>query len=147
MIDVIFLVSWNGYDDGARVTLPAIEAQRLIDARICVLDNAVPSQPTGPSSVSGGGKTVSADYTLAPADDNSQIICTQTLTLTVPAGLAWVSGVSVQPPASGIVTFAVSGTMINGAAASATRTRADNRVGVALVPYAAEANAYGLSGS
>jgi len=64
MQNVIFLVSWNGYDDGQRVALPTLEAQRLIDARICVLDNPVPSRPTGPdtSPVPGDGNFEFEDW-------------------------------------------------------------------------------------
>jgi hypothetical protein len=68
MTDVIFLVSWNGYDDGQRVSLPTSEANRLIEAKICALDNPVPSVPTGPGPVAGGGKSQGAANTVQLSD-------------------------------------------------------------------------------
>lgn len=94
-------------------------------------------------------ETLSVSRVLSSEDDGTLFDCTTALTITIPEGLNPRPNVAFVLPPFGEVTFSVedgSPVTINGGSLNLTRTRADNRAGVALVAYV-ESDAYGLSGN
>ena len=81
------------------------------------------------------------------AADNGRLLApTTALTYTIPAGLSPAPSFSLDSPAAGAVTIAVSGgATINGAATSLSRTRISNLVGFVVVAHN-DTDAYGVSG-
>ena len=79
--------------------------------------------------------------------DNGRLLApTTVITYTIPAGLSPMPSFTVDCPAAGAVTVAVSGgATINGAATALSRTRAANPVGFVVLVH--ESDAYGVSGS
>jgi hypothetical protein len=96
--------------------------------------------------IAGAGVAVSASRNITAADNGMFLKPTGTMTLTIPAGLTPMPSFSVDCPASGTVTIAVSGgATLNGATSSLTRTRAANPVGFVVLAH--ELDAYGVSGA
>jgi hypothetical protein len=90
---------------------------------------------------------VAASFTLQAEDDGAVFAASAALTMTIPAGLSPRPNVILIPPASGDVSIAVSGgAQINGATTTLTRSRANNRGGFLVQPYA-ESDGYGVSGA
>jgi hypothetical protein len=89
--------------------------------------------------------TSSRDIT---ADDNARTLApTGTLTYTIPAGLSPMPSFTIDCPASGTITVAVSGgATLNGGFTPATRIRAANPVGFIVLAHS-ETDSYGISGT
>ncbi len=90
---------------------------------------------------------VTGSRALTASDDGTLLECSTALTLTIHAGLSPNPSIVVIPPASGVLTIAVSGgATVNGGTASITRSRAQNPAGVVIQPYNAS-NTYAASGA
>lgn len=89
----------------------------------------------------------SSSRALTAADNGRRLAPTAALTYTIPAGLSPMPSFSVDCPASGTISIAVSGgATINGAGTTLTRTRASNPVGFVVQAHS-EPNSYGVSGA
>ena len=101
-----------------------------------------------PVESSGMGTiTLSANYTLTPADDQKQFTCTTALTITVPELLSPRPSFIVNAPPTGNVSLDPTGAaQLNGATTTLTRSRANNPAGFVVTAYA-ESDGYGVSGS
>jgi hypothetical protein len=105
---------------------------------------------------SGGGSgpgvqptvvVLSTDYVLQATDDGKIFVGTTglTLTMTVPVGLAWVTGVIIKPAATGSITLhPTGGAMVNGSTSDVAINILTNPVPAALVASAITDN-YGLT--
>ena len=103
-----------------------------------------------PVESSGMGTiTLSANYTLTPADDQKQFTCTTALTVTCPNGLSPKPSTIFFPPATGDLTLTpAGGATLNGSASPITRAfTGTNKLGVALIPNPYDVNDYTVSGS
>lgn len=99
------------------------------------------------SLVSGAGIADAASRDITAADNGQSLTPTVTLIYTIPAGLVPKPSFTVDGPAAGTITIAVSGgATSNGGTASLTRTRANNPVGFVVLAHA-EADSYGVSGA
>ena len=88
-----------------------------------------------------------ASRNITAADNGLRLAPTVALTYTIPAGLSPKPSFSVNCPAAGAISVAVSGgATINGAGTTLTRTRAANPVGFVIQAHS-EANSYGVSGA
>jgi hypothetical protein len=70
----------------------------------------------------GAVTTVSSSRSLTAADNGAMLVCSTAVTLTIPASLPTGFACAIQPPLSGAVTFAISGTTLNGDTTSLTRS-------------------------
>ena len=103
--------------------------------------------PETQALVSGGGIVDAVSRSITAADNGRSLQATAALTYTIPAGLSPMPSFSVDCPAAGAVTIAVTGgATINGASANVTRSRASNPVGFVVLAHS-ETDAYGVSGS
>jgi hypothetical protein len=126
-------------------------ARALIAASL-VLDGTVQGAPGGAAPGGGAGPqpttvALSADYTLTAADDGKIFVAQAglTLTLTVPTGLSWVTGVVIKPANTGSVTLhPTGGAMVNGSTSDVAINIITNPVPAALVATAVTDN-YGLT--
>ena len=98
------------------------------------------------TSVSGAGN-LSADRAFAAVDDGKSFYATANRSMTLGAGLGWLSGVWIDCPASGTVSIVFSSTTGNGTSTTITRTRSNNPAGFVIVPHTEAADTYGVSGS
>jgi len=90
--------------------------------------------------------SVGTSRAITAADNETIILCTAAITLTIPAGLSPQPSILVIPPQSGSVTIAVSGgATVNGDTASIAVGWDGNRTGFSILPVGT--NAYGCSGS
>lgn len=97
--------------------------------------------------VSGGVTPLSASRAITAADNAVWLTPTVALTLTIPAGLSPMASFTVDCPAAGAISVAVSGgATINGASTTLTRTRAANPVGFVVLAHQ-ETDTYGVSGA
>lgn len=109
-------------------------ARTLIAAGL-VLDA---TQPGGGIAGTSSGKvvTLTGDYTFVASDDGStfKLPAGSSITLTLPTGLGWVTGVIIQPASSGSATVTPSGgATINGATTPQVVNIITNPVPAALV--------------
>lgn len=96
--------------------------------------------------VSGDRTADTASRTITAEDNGKFLAPTQTLTYTIPEGLAPMPSFTVDCPASGTISIARSGgATLNGAGTTLTRTRANNPVGFVVLAHS-EADSYGISG-
>lgn len=106
--------------------------------------------PAGTSVVPGDGISDPSSLTLAPADRGTVRLPAGTQTYTINAATAWSvgQGIAVFLPASGTVSFAVSGgPTLNGGTSTLTRTLAGNSIGYVVLNRIAGTDAYALSGA
>lgn len=84
---------------------------------------------------------------ITTADNGATLAPTGALTYTIPAGLSPMPSYTVDCPATGTISTAVTGgATTNGAVTTLTRTRAANPVGFVVLAHS-ETNSYGVSGS
>lgn len=104
------------------------------------------------TAVPGAGIRDASSLTLADTDANTTRIAAGTQTYTIDAATAWLvlDGIAVALPASGTVSFAVSGAgvTLNGGTSTLTRTLADNSLGYVVLNRVQSASGtnYSLSG-
>lgn len=137
-------------DLAAKDSLKLLQAEVIIQANLddgggqalVTAENAAAAK-----ALSGASISVGASRNITAADNGLTLLPTGALTLTIPAGLSPMPSFTVDCPASGIVSIAVSGgATINGATATLTRTRASNPVGFVILAHA-ETGSYGVSGA
>ena len=129
-------------------------AQELVNRGVATAVNwpAASGQPLTPAVLAAlpalvsGARIADATSRSITKDDNGAFLApTAALIYTIPAALSPRPSFTVDCPAAGAVTVAVSGgATINGAATFLTRTRAANPVGFVVLSH--EADAYGVSG-
>ncbi len=103
-----------------------------------------------PSPVSGAGIADASGLTLTTAHANTTRLPAGTQTYTINGSTGWGvgDGIAVFLPASGTVSFAVSGgPTLNGATSTLTRTLAGNSIGYVVLNRIAGTAAYSLSGA
>lgn len=99
-----------------------------------------------PVAASSAAVTVATSRDITAADNGASLRPAAGVTLTIPAGLTPPPSFTVDCPATGTASIAVSGgASINGAATTLTRTRAANPVGFVVLAHA-ETDSYGVSG-
>jgi hypothetical protein len=106
-----------------------------------------PAQGTEVIALVSGNRIADTTSRNITADDNARTLApTGTLTYTIPAWLSPMPSFTVDCPASGIITVAVSGgATLNGGLTPVTRIRAANPVGFVVLAHS-ETNSYGISG-
>lgn len=107
-----------------------------------------PAEQAGLKGLVSGAVTAAAASRAITASDNAASLApSAALTLTIPAGLSPMPSFTVDCPAGGTISIAVSGgATINGAATTLTRTRAANPVGFVVLAHL-ETDSYGISGA
>lgn len=104
-------------------------------------------QTTLTSLVSGAVISDSTSRQITVADNAQSLRPTGAITYTIPAGLSPMPSFTVDCPAVGTISIAVSGgATVNGAATTLTRARATNPVGFVVLAHA-ETDGYGVSGT
>lgn len=99
------------------------------------------------SILQGNARTLAGNYTLQATDDQQSFDCASALTISIPDGLSPRPTITVTPPPTGNVSFAMLGAeTLNGALTTLTRARSANVGGVVLKGYT-DAATYGLTGA
>lgn len=143
---VKLLATHPPYLVGDLFTADANTEAGLVALGIATTNTAGGTTPTFSQQQSAGAAawvTLLGDYRLSALDEGRLFACIVPLTITVPAGLSPRPSVSVMPPPSGAVSLTG---MLNGAAQTLQRTRANNPGGVAISAYQ-DADNYGVGGA
>lgn len=108
-----------------------------------------PAETEAARSMVSASMEVSASRAISALDAGRRLHVTGAFTLTIPAGLSPRPSFSVECPASGVVTIAVSGgATINGATSSITRARTSNWGGFVVTALQnSPPDGYGVSGA
>jgi len=128
-----------------RATHTGTQAAGTITGLATVATSGAYSDLSGLPTASLDVVDVSSSRSVTAADDGKMLRATTAITLTWPSGLSPQPNILVMPPASGSVSLAASGTTLNAASTTLTRSRAANPAGVAVMSQGA--NAYGVSGA
>ena len=105
------------------------------------------AQASALQTLVAGSTQDASSRNITAADSGKLLAPTTSLTYTIPVGLSPMPSFTVDCPAAGTISIAVSGgATANGATATLTRIRSANPVGFVVVAHS-ETDAYGVSGS